>query len=65
MQKLTTPKAILLGLGLIALAIASVPYSSSLVKTAHASSLQKVVICDRYGSSCASVNGASALRVVN
>ena len=39
MQKLTTPKAILFGLGLIALAIASVPYSSSLVKTAHANQL--------------------------
>jgi hypothetical protein len=39
MQKLTTPNAILFGLGLIALAIASVPYSSSLVKTAHANQL--------------------------
>ena len=53
MHKLTTPKAILLGLGLIALAIATVPYSSSLVKTAHANQLPltedgflKVKICN-------------------
>ena len=38
MKKLTTPKAILLGFGLIALAIASVPYSSKLVSYANASS---------------------------
>ena len=36
MENLTTPKAILFGLGLIALAIASVPYSSMLVKDAKA-----------------------------
>ena len=48
MKNLTTPKAILFGLGLIALAIASVPYSSQIVKSAFASSgIQKVVICDR------------------
>ena len=37
MKNLTTPKAILFGLGLIALAIASFPYSSNVVKPAHAS----------------------------
>lgn len=37
MKKLTTPKAILFGFGLIALAIASVPYSSKIVSYAHAS----------------------------
>ena len=31
MKKLTTPKAILCGFGLVALAIASVPYSSQIV----------------------------------
>ena len=37
MKKLTTPKAILFGLGLIALSIASFPYSSNIVKPAYAS----------------------------
>ena len=36
MKKLTTPQAILFGFGLIALAIVSVPYSSQIVKPAHA-----------------------------
>ena len=47
MENLTTPKAILFGLGLIALAIASVPYSSMLVKEAHANSIQKVQVCGK------------------
>lgn len=47
MENLTTPKAILLGLGLIALAIASVPYSSMLVKEAHANSIQRVQVCGK------------------
>ena len=45
MENLTTPKAILFGLSLIALAIASVPYSSKLVKNAYADNIQKVQIC--------------------
>ena len=46
MKNLTTPKAILFGLGLIALAIASVPYSSQIIKPAFANSdIQKVMIC--------------------
>ena len=53
MKNLTTPKAILFGLGLIALAIASVPYSSSIVKPAFANNIQKVEICDPW--SCAEV----------
>ena len=36
MKNLTTPKAILFGLGLIALAIASLPYSSNITKPAMA-----------------------------
>ena len=55
MKNLTTPKAILFGLGLIALAIASVPYSSQMIKPAFASSgIQKVQICDDHGD-CAGV----------
>ena len=38
MKNLTTPQAILFGLGLIALAIASVPYSSKIIKPAFAMS---------------------------
>ena len=38
MKNLTTPQAILCGLGLIALAITLAPYSSSLVQTAYAAS---------------------------
>ena len=47
MENLTTPKAILFGLGLIALAIASVPYSSMLVKDAQANNIQRVQICGK------------------
>ena len=49
MKNLTTPQAILCGFGLVALAIASVPYSSQIVKPAYASNgdeVQKVVICN-------------------
>ena len=53
MKNLTTPKAILFGMGLIALAIASVPYSSQIIKPAFASSeVHKITICDKYGSNC-------------
>ena len=48
MKNLTTPQAILCGFGLVALAIASVPYSSQIIKPAFASSdsdIQKVMIC--------------------
>jgi hypothetical protein len=44
--ELTTPKAILIGMSLIAVAIASIPYSKSVVTEAHAASgVQKVQIC--------------------
>ena len=44
--ELTTPKAILIGLSLIAVAIASIPYSKSVVGDAYAASgIQKVEIC--------------------
>ena len=47
MKKLTTPQAILCGFALIALAIASLPYSSNIITLAHANTgVQKVTICD-------------------
>ena len=56
MKNLTTPQAILCGLGLIALAIASVPYSSQIVKPAYASNgVNKIAICNVSGSKCASI----------
>ena len=56
MKNLTTPQAILCGLGLIALAIASVPYSSQIVKPAYASNgVNKIAICDEYGNKCATI----------
>ena len=51
--ELTTPKAILIGMSLIAVAIASIPYSKSVVTEAHAANrVTKVVICSEHGSSC-------------
>ena len=47
MKNLTTPQAILCGFALVALAIASIPYSSNVVTPAHANTgIQKVAICD-------------------
>ena len=58
MKNLTTPQAILCGFALIALAIASIPYSSSIVAPAHAAGgIQKVAICDAKNlNKCASVD---------
>ena len=64
MKNLTTPKAILFGLGLIALAIASVPYSSQIIKPAFANfhtsdEFIKVMICGKNvlgGNDCADIN---------
>jgi hypothetical protein len=62
MRNLTSPQAILLGL--IAFAIASIPYSSNLVTPAQASVVQKVEICDPINSSyCARVNIFGEVRV--
>ena len=56
MKNLTTPHAILLGLFLIALAIASIPYSSNFVKPALADGhIQKVALCTLTGDACATV----------
>ena len=47
MKNLTTPQAILCGFALVALAIASIPYSSNVVTPAHANTgIQRVAICD-------------------
>ena len=57
MKNLTTPQAILFGFGLVALAIASIPYSSHVVTPALASiGVQKVAICNETGLSCAFVH---------
>ena len=51
--ELTTPKAILIGLSLIAVAIASIPYSNSVVGDAHAENgATKVTICNESGTQC-------------
>ena len=59
MKNLTTPQAILFGFGLVALAIASIPYPSQVVTPALASShgVHKIAICDETGSKCADIHG--------
>ena len=58
MKNLTIPQAILCGFGLVALAIASVPYSSQIVKPAYASNgVNKIAICNQSGSRCADIGG--------
>ena len=62
MKNLTTPQAILLGLGLIALSIASVPYSSQIIKPAFAfGDVQKIAICNSSATRCANVETSSLL----
>ena len=57
MKNFTTPQAILFGFGLVALAIASIPYSSQVVTPALASTgIHKIAICDEYGSKCATMD---------
>ena len=56
MKNLTTPQAVLGGLALIALAVASIPYSSNIVTPAHAKTgVQKVQICNPNGVACVRV----------
>ena len=56
MKNLTTPQAILFGFGLLALAIASIPYSSQIIKPAYASNgVHKIAICDSNGWKCAEI----------
>ena len=57
MKNLTTPQSILCGFGLVALAIASIPYSSQIVKPAYASSgVNKIAICNPDGIKCVRIN---------
>jgi len=67
MTELTTPKAIFLGLSLIAVAIASVPYSQEIVRKAEAATndVQKIAICDRSGYPCAGINVNGYIKVMN
>jgi hypothetical protein len=55
---MTTPKAILIGLTFIAVAIASIPYSSNVVTPALASNhiVHKIAICEADGRLCTSIN---------
>jgi hypothetical protein len=46
MRNLTTSQAVLGGLALMALAIASIPYSTNTITPAHASEIQKVALSD-------------------
>ena len=57
MKNLTTPQAILGGFVLVALAIASIPYSSNIVSPAQAYTdrVSKVAICSQDGARCATV----------
>ncbi|MAH87299.1 MAG: hypothetical protein CMF26_01645 [Kiloniella sp.] len=58
-MKLTTPFAILAGFALVALAIASQPYSDLLIPKAWAqtgNAPMRVAICDEWGLDCANVS---------
>ena len=54
---MTTPKAILLGLTFIVVAIASIPYSNNVVTPALASNhiVHKIAICEADGGVCANL----------
>ena len=66
MKNLTTPQSILFGFGLVALAIASVPYSSQIVKPAYANSgVNKIAICNESGNGCADVLQEGSLMIRN
>ena len=70
MKNLTTPQSILYGFGLVALAIASVPYSSQIIKPAFANSgVHKIAICEKDGYQCMDIfesnYGDKGLRIKN
>ena len=54
MKNLTSPQVNLCGFTLVALAIASIPYSSNIVTPAHAAGVENVAICNDDASYCAS-----------
>ena len=60
MKNMTTPQAILVGLSLIAIAIASLPFSNGVIEEAHADMPQKVMICNE--ENCAKVTSSGRLR---
>jgi hypothetical protein len=65
--ELTTPKAILIGMSLIAAAIASIPYSKSIVGDvyAHSEGLHKIAICSKNGFPCVDVTQNGYLKIAN
>ena len=66
MKTITTPQAILVGFGLVALAIAFIPYSSQIIKPAYASNgVNKIAICDEYGNKCARIWDDGSLLIYN
>jgi hypothetical protein len=58
---MTTPQAILTGFALVALAIASLPYSNGLISPAFAATPQKVQVCD-YDGDCIEVTPKGGIR---
>jgi hypothetical protein len=65
--ELTTPKAILIGMSLIAVAIASIPYSKNIVGDvyAHSEGVHKIAICSKNGLRCVDVTQYGLLRITN
>ena len=64
---MTTPKAILIGLTFIAVAIASIPYSNNVVTPALASNhiVHKIAICTEGGGFCANITRNFELEIKN
>ena len=62
---MTTPQAILTGFALVALAVASLPYSNGLISPAYAADKpMKIALCTEDGESCATLTRkTSAFRV--
>ena len=63
---MTTPQAIVTGFALVALAIASLPYSNGLISPALAADKpMRVVICNELGYSCTNVSYGGKLQVID
>ena len=66
MKNLTTPQAILFGLGLIALSISSIPYSTKLITPAFTSnSIKKIAICNPNSNRRATIGNSGRFWVGN
>ena len=67
MKNLTIAHSILFGLSLIALSVASIPYSNLLVRQAVAQSdkVYKIAICKSSGYPCADIVGGGRLKVTH